>query len=295
MIYTATARDIPGLIKLWENCFTTDSSFINNFFKSGFSHSHTFIIKVNEIVVSSVSILPSHTKIFYEGSLRKVVGGYLYAVATLPEHQKKGYSTMLTSFAINYCTEKGYAFIAVYPASNSLYNHYIKNGFNKELYCNSVMIEFPGNDYLPSMNSFTINSNEGLFIALEKNFNRQTILFDISFADFILKDIQNKQGTLIKLPSQNLYLIEPSLDEECTFNIIGSVSPKEFLINSSIFAPFLKQNKIKYYFPTNKTSESNSDFDFYKDVTIKRRGLLKVLDSRLEDSLQNLFLLYPIE
>lgn len=296
MIQIATARDIPGLIKIWESCFTTDANYIDNFFKNSFPHSHTFIIKTNDIVISSVSILPSHTKIQYNGSFRRVVGGYLYAVGTLPEFRNKGFSKLLTSFAVNYCKEKGYSFIAVYPAEANLYSLYIKQGFIKELYCNFTKINIKTEPKsITDKTCLEIKSKEDLFILLEKTFKTNTLLFDMSLTDFILKDISNKKGVLYKTISDDLILIDSPLDSKKELTIVGSLQLNEFLTICEKASFFENAGTVNYMFPAIDSATYNELEGNELRTTRFRRGLMLLLDLKYEESFNNLFLLYPIE
>ena len=59
--------------------------------------------------------------------------GYLYGVATAPEHTGKGLATTLIQQAIDRATEEGMAAVVLIPGDVSLRHFYAKRGFVGEL------------------------------------------------------------------------------------------------------------------------------------------------------------------
>lgn len=131
-IYLATSSDTHSISKIWSECFTQDESYIENFIKNCFPYTKTWLLVPDcyDYPVASLSLLPCYT--VYKGKQYK--GGYVYAVGTLSEHRGNSYSKYLTEEAFRYAKEEKLSFIAVKPATESLYDLYSRLSFDVTLY-----------------------------------------------------------------------------------------------------------------------------------------------------------------
>lgn len=199
-----------------------------------------------------------------------------------------GYSKLLTEYSKEFCVNKGYSFIVVYPSELNLYPFYNKQGFSQELYSHSLVVQ--NNPTYKTKNSLiSINTKDDLYIAFEKNFKDKTILFDISLVDYILGDIKNKQGKIYKSIEEYIFLFQESEDDNATVDILGSV-PFKIFENTMVY----KENKIQSDKLITYTSQY-VDKSYCLTCKKTKRGLLYLIDMNHEKLLSDLFLLYPIE
>lgn len=151
-IKLAQEKDIPQIITLWKECFTTDKEYLNHVFTSLFYKSEVYILLEEKVVVSSLFLIPiDYTNSHLDGKDIIIHGKYLYGVCTDKNHQNKGYSKLLTKSVIdsikvankeiikNESTNKYYNskeiidFIITRPASPSLFNFYRNQGFSTDV------------------------------------------------------------------------------------------------------------------------------------------------------------------
>jgi GNAT superfamily N-acetyltransferase len=122
MIRFADYTMIEQLKKIWKECFHDEDSYIDFFFQEYFNDRTTLVYLFEGKPVSMLTLMPA--KLHEKTGKRNVY--YVYAVATLPEAQGKGYSSKLLNFA-NEITEHS---TFLQPATKELENFYEKNGYS---------------------------------------------------------------------------------------------------------------------------------------------------------------------
>ena len=121
---------IPSLISLWQKVFGDDEEYIKLFFRKAYFNSDTFAVTVGGEAVSALYLLKADIKC--DGRIYK--GRYLYAAATLPECRGEGLMAQLINEAKDYAKREKLDFIALVPASDSLYGYYERFGFKEAMY-----------------------------------------------------------------------------------------------------------------------------------------------------------------
>jgi GNAT superfamily N-acetyltransferase len=121
---------IGSLTELWHKVFGDDKEYIKLFFKEAYYDCDCFA-EISEVkIVSAFYLLKCIIK--YDGKIYN--GRYLYAAATLPEYRGKGLMAKLIKEAQDYIKDNDIDFIALVPASDSLYDFYGRFGFKEEMY-----------------------------------------------------------------------------------------------------------------------------------------------------------------
>lgn len=118
-------RDIPQLKKIWKVCFGDSDEAIDSFFKGAYNENTTLILLHKDTVVSMLSMLP----VELNSPVGKTYGYYVYAVATLPEYQGRGYMKLLENECTKFATENGRQFCLLVPATDNLFYMYGKLGY----------------------------------------------------------------------------------------------------------------------------------------------------------------------
>ncbi len=291
MIRRATDQDVSGLKNIWEKCFTEEQEYIINFFNNCFPYSTTFIIEIDNTIVSCLSILPSHASITTNNSNIRIIGGYLYAVGTLPEHRNNGYSRRLIDFVKNYCTKLGYTFISVFPANESLYSLYDNMGFNVVLHALKNKIEFALRNSFQSNTLQHVTNYDNLFDQYKKQSPSQILLFDTSLNDYIICDLKNKSCYIQTNFSRDFFIFSNYIEKTKTIETVGIIPP-QILKESSVLYPInpsLNSTEVTYISPI------TSNFRDIENQNIIKRGLLFLIDHNYRDQLENLFLLFTLE
>lgn len=125
MLIKSDKKYITSLIKLWNTVFGDSEEYIKLFFKEAYYDGECFGEIADGKVISAFYLLKCSVR--YAGKTYE--GRYLYAAATLPEYRGKGLMARLIGEAITYCKAAGLDFIALVPASDSLYDYYGRYGF----------------------------------------------------------------------------------------------------------------------------------------------------------------------
>ena len=127
--------DIPKLRMLWKKCFDADSVFLDLFFGKGYGLTRTYVMETEAGLVSALSIFP----IKYAGHN----GGYVYGVCTHPEHRGHRHAVSLLSYAEEQLLDKEIDFMILRPASPTLFDYYIKQGYSTTIWRDIKKISLP--------------------------------------------------------------------------------------------------------------------------------------------------------
>lgn len=124
------------LCEIWKLCFGDEISYSRFFFSHIELQKQVMVLCVEGHPVSMLSVLWADTEI--EGTRRELA--YLYAVATHPKQQGRGYSGRLLEFAGQEMKAKNRIPILV-PASKELADFYKKRGFTAATYLKKAVFE----------------------------------------------------------------------------------------------------------------------------------------------------------
>lgn len=141
MIQFVERAKIPELKKIWQACFSDNEVYIDFYFNSCFDKEVVLGYFLDEKVVSMLSLLPAE---IIENK-EKCPVRYIYAVATLPEYQRKGYSSALLSYAQNWLKNRGEFGILV-PAKEELFSFYKKRGFIREVNIEEIVLKIESSE-----------------------------------------------------------------------------------------------------------------------------------------------------
>lgn len=112
--------------QIWRECFQDEEEYIAFYFQKGYSKENTFICAQDGRVVSMLTMLPAVLRQQKE----TLQGRYVYAVATMPAYQGKGYMGKLEQYAAREVSREGAAFLVLVPAEESLFSFYKKKGYH---------------------------------------------------------------------------------------------------------------------------------------------------------------------
>ena len=209
IVRLADENDTLSIINIWRECFTNDLTYIHNFLKYCFPHTKTWIALPHNSKepVAILSVLPSYLVV--DG--KKIKGGYIYGVATLPEFRGNSLSSLLMNTAIECCTDLKYHYLVVKPANESLFDLYRRQSFdiliNKSVFSvelshflrrgetTSELIAERPSKKLVDLESLA-NDIEKLFAIREREMGKSYLLWPESILTYSILDAQLKGGDL---------------------------------------------------------------------------------------------------
>ncbi len=123
----ATINDREVISKIWSACFAVVQAYIDSYLNHCFPYCKSyFLLPEKEGPVSYLSVIPS----YISRGAETVTGGYIYSVATLPDHRGRGYARTLIEEVTRICKNSGYSYLVVKPADPTLFSYYRNLNFN---------------------------------------------------------------------------------------------------------------------------------------------------------------------
>lgn len=138
-------EDIPRLKEIWSLCFGDIEGQGTLFFDKRFRPEHSMALYDGEALAAMLFMLP----LTVCSAERDYDARYIYAVATHPDHQNKGYSTQLLDYTNQFLKERQVALTVLVPASDSLFDYYGKRGYETQFFLSRYKIEAEFNDSIP--------------------------------------------------------------------------------------------------------------------------------------------------
>lgn len=130
-------EDLNDLKEIWKLSFGDPDSFIDLYFQSRDWLKETAVLLEGGKAVSMVTMIP--VNLVDEGG--GICGAsMIYAVATHPGFQKRGFSARLIGFCNDYLLSGGTAATLLVPASEDLFRFYGKQGYQNRFYVRETVI-----------------------------------------------------------------------------------------------------------------------------------------------------------
>ena len=122
--------------EIWKLCFGDSYHYIDFYFDNMYKEDETLLLFEDESIASMLTMLP--VKIITVDQ-RSFDSAMLYAVATHPNYQNRGFSSQLIDFAHQYLRNKGIVFTVLVPSGKRLFNFYRKQGYEDGLYIRELL------------------------------------------------------------------------------------------------------------------------------------------------------------
>lgn len=127
--HPSDSYDRENIKELWNISFGDEDEYVEFFLKNRVKSENILVLcddsKKGNNIVSMLFLLDAQTRI--DGKLFK--SAYLYAACTHPDCRGNGCMSALLKGCEKYCKEKGYSFISLVPASDSLFEFYARSGY----------------------------------------------------------------------------------------------------------------------------------------------------------------------
>lgn len=120
---------VEQMKKIWRECFDAEDAYLDRYFSLRYQPEQTLVYREDEAVLGMLTILPCTYRAVCGEKIKEYQGGYLFAVATLPQAQGRGISTKLLSYADEAMKAQGKDLALLAPAEPRLYSFYQKRGY----------------------------------------------------------------------------------------------------------------------------------------------------------------------
>lgn len=122
---SAEKCDVPMLKALWKMVFGDSDPDIARFFSTWFSPELTVVIDDGIQPASAAYILPVGNLVLSND--KRINCAMIYAIATKPKSRRLGYGEAVTKAAARIASQKGFPAIILKPASDGLFEYYLKH------------------------------------------------------------------------------------------------------------------------------------------------------------------------
>ncbi|MDD3168368.1 MAG: GNAT family N-acetyltransferase [Eubacteriales bacterium] len=207
----AKKEDLKELKEIWKLAFGDEDRFINLYFQSRDWSSETAVLLVDGRIVSMQTVIPVHL-IGEDGG--KSSAAMLYAVATHPDFQKRGFADQLIGFSNQTLLSEGISITVLVPATEELFRFYGKRGYHKGFYIREAVLSRADIEALAGRDSSCcrISSIE----AAEYNLLRKRLLRGQPYLDYREEEL-SFQKKLARMSGADLYVLELGGTEGCAY------------------------------------------------------------------------------
>lgn len=125
MIRYSDNNDRERIISVWSEVFGDSRKEVEFFLDNKYIPQNTLIKEINDEIVAMLFLLDGKMHIKNED----YPAYYLYAACTQPKYRGRGYMAQLLEFAKQTALKRNFCYIALLPASESLYGYYSRHGY----------------------------------------------------------------------------------------------------------------------------------------------------------------------
>ncbi len=137
MIRFSMSSDLEQIIGLWSSIFGDTYDEIRFFCQYKYKPDNTIVYEIDGKIVSSLFLLEGKISINGED----YPAYYLYAACTSKECRGRGIMSQMISFSKETAKARGFDFICLKPASDSLFEYYRRNGYKTVFYSRKTVLE----------------------------------------------------------------------------------------------------------------------------------------------------------
>ncbi len=222
---------------LWKVCFGDDDSYIDFYFSNKYKADETAVLLYNNEIAAMATMIPGKL-VMPTGNSQGLA--MLYAVATHPESQGKGFSTQIMEFCHKHLMEKGVDLSILVPAEESLFDFYSKRGYQEAFYIRETILTHQ------QIVTFKTHTNQEVSIetveADDYNKRRRNLLSGNLYVDYHKEEI-DYQKKISKKFGANLYGINIAESKGCA--IIERINESQILIKEILMPDHLIQDGLK--------------------------------------------------
>jgi len=204
-------EDLNDLKEIWKLSFGDPDRFIDLYFQTRAWMTETAVLLSGCKAVSMLTMIPVG---LIEESGRKCGASMLYAIATHPGFQKRGFAERLISFSHEYLRSKQVTVTLLVPASEGLFRFYGKQGYQNGFFVREAVLGREDIEKLPEKDSppCRITAAE----PAEYNRIRRKLLNGQAYVDYRDDEVLF-QKRLARMSDADLFAIEAGGLEGCAY------------------------------------------------------------------------------
>lgn len=233
----AKDNEIKEQKKIWKLCFKDADNYIDLFYSRRYNKDGTLLLLSDNKLSAMLTILPA--KILTQDN-RSFDSSILYAIATHPEYQNRGFASELIDYTGKHLRSQGRAFSLLVPATCQLFDYYRRLGYNEAFFIRELTLDHE------KINSIHIDIQKQYKISIttakEYNFVRNSQLRGRLFVAYTDEDI-DYQKSLSEESGANIYVIENQGIYGCA--AIERISTKKLLIKELLLPDALLAEALK--------------------------------------------------
>ncbi len=127
----AKVGDMARQKEIWKLCFGDSDHYIDFYYVNRYKEDETLLLLQDGEILAMLTMLPIKTIASDKRSFNSTM---LYAVATHPKYQSRGFSTQIMDFAHQYLRTKKNAFSVLVPSEKNLFEFYRQQGYQDGFY-----------------------------------------------------------------------------------------------------------------------------------------------------------------
>lgn len=224
--------------EIWKLCFGDNEAFIDFYYANRYKEDDTVLLLYEGQISAMLTMIPVR---LITSDNRSLNSAMLYAIATHPDYQNRGFATKLMNFSEEYLTANDIRLSILVPAEKHLFDFYRKQGYQDGFYCREALVTAGMVDRLP--NSKTVQGTISPTTPLIYNSRRERHLtgrLHLAYAD---EEIAY-QKKLSQLSGSDIYAIDIEEVQGCA--VIERIFPgrvliKEILLPEEYIPAVLKQ------------------------------------------------------
>lgn len=222
MIKLATKETLDDLRKIWKTVFDDDDKYLDLYFDKNILPENSLIYYVDDKPAASLNMV-KYDFAFYDEIIPCY---YLTALATYPEHRRKGYMDALINEAHLIMYQRSIPLTILIPGEEWLYNFYTSYGFAQTFDANKDVIELKKiwdktKNIDDAFALFDEKYNKGSFMIKKSKRDFEIILEEQKIYDFESKTLVDGMSRVIN-PSQLLRIFaKNNPKKKFTLRILG--------------------------------------------------------------------------
>lgn len=130
-IRLAQKGDMIQQREIWKLCFRDSDTYIDFYYTHRYKEAETMLLLQDGKIFSMLTMMPVRIRDTHKQSFPAAM---LYAVATHPQYQRKGFSTQLINFTHQYLKMKENTFTVLVPSEQGLFDFYRGQGYQDGFY-----------------------------------------------------------------------------------------------------------------------------------------------------------------
>lgn len=228
--------------EIWKLCFGDSDQYIDLYYAARYKENETLLMLEGGEIVSMLTMLPNKTITTNRQSFNSTM---LYAIATHPEYQHRGYASQLIDFAHQYLNKIENHITLVVPAEGRLFDYYRRLGYGDGFYIREILF-----DSVQQKQTFTETISYNILdhsikrvSAQEYNQKRKAQLSGRLYVSYTDEDIAYQQK-LSQKSGADLYSLDFEDEQGCA--VIERLNPDKVMVKEILISEKYLAKAIEY-------------------------------------------------